>query len=78
VRGGSGTFLRTLFVRHALLEAALGLGSLPPFRLGRATKIHQLCSGTEEVVLGPAPTSIIMVTLWVLFVKCKLRESLKK
>ena len=32
----------------------------------------------EEEFMEPNPESIIMVTLWVLLVKCKLRESLKK
>ena len=32
----------------------------------------------EFEFLEPTPNNIIMVTLWVLLVKCKLRESLKK
>jgi hypothetical protein len=51
-----------------------------PFRQGLTPPRHQHCSNkvTEQVIQEPAPIDILMVTLWVLIVKCKLEESLKK
>ena len=40
--------------------------------------IIKAAAHAEVEILEAAPTDIIMVTLWVLVVKCKLRKSLKK
>lgn len=46
----------------------------------KARAKHQHCGNkvAEQVIQEPAPMNILMITLWVLDVKCKLEESLKK
>jgi len=45
---------------------------------GRLLTFIKSAELAEVEVLESTPKSIIMVTLWILLVKCKLRESLKK
>ena len=41
-------------------------------------RIIKTAAQAEAEILEAAPLDIIMATLWILFVKCKLRKSLKK
>ena len=52
--------------------------TLQPFRSPFALVVHQICSVSWSGVLGATAYNIIMVTLWVLFVKCKAQGITKE
>ena len=49
-----------------------------PFRQGGLRALIKSAAQAEEEFLESTPKTIIMATLWILIVKCKLRKSLKK